>query len=847
VTLAPPRLRSIAATLLLVLAACGGSAGDPTLPVVTPPGVPGAPGSLSATAGNQSASLSWLSPASDGGSPITGYSVAILPATPSAVVTVSGTTASISGLANGTTYAFSVRATNAVGSGPASAPSGSVLPLASPPSIASVSPATGSSNGGTTVTLTGSGFVPGSGGSVVSIGGVTASVTASTSGTLVVSTPAHAAGPQSVTVTNPDGQSAVLAGAFSFVAPPATPAPLLSGLSPASGPGVGGTVVTLAGTGFVSPVSVRFGGTAATVSAQTANSIVAVAPPHAIGLVDVVVTNPDSQSSTRVAAFDYVFPADPPPTLSSAAPAQGAAAGGTTVTLGGSGFVAPVTVAFGGASATVVSVSPGAVTVVTPPHAAGPVAIVVTNADTQASTLPAGFTFTATPVIPPPSLTGATPASGPTAGGITVALAGADFDSGAAVTFGGASAPVVSRTASTLTVTAPAHGAGSVDVVVTNGSGLSATLAGGFSYVAPPVLTSVNPATGPVAGGTSVTLAGSGFVSGASGSQVTIGGATATVAGRTASTLVVTTAAHPAGAQPVTVTNPDGQSATLAGAFTFVDPPPAPSAPTLVGLTPAAGPSAGGATVVLTGTNFVTGGIVTFGGVAATIVGPVLATQITVATPAHSPGAVDVTFLNPFTGQVASIALGYAYQAVPPVIDALSIRGAPPAGGTTLTILGSGFQPGVEVTFGGAPATGIVISDATPPRKYITLTTPPQPAGAGAFVDLIVRNPDGGSATSPGFHYGPPPTITSVSVPPPDALTNMHKGALIAIAGADFSVSTGVQVQIGNLAVIVSASANELVVEAPKVNPGTYRLVVTNHDGQFGVAATAFDIVYQGP
>jgi hypothetical protein len=603
--------------------------------------------------------------------------------------------------------------------------------------------------------------------------------------------------------------------------------------------------VNIVGVDFGTPVTVHFGGIAATVSAQTATSITATAPPHALGAVDVVVTNPDTQTATRVAGYSYVFPANPPPTLSTIAPAQGTSAGGTTVTLGGSGFVAPVTVTFGAAAGTVVSSSASTVTVVTPPHAAGAVAIVLTNADIQSSTLVAGFTFTAPAVVPPPSLTGVTPASGPTAGGTTVALAGADFDVGASVAFGGQVATVLSRTTTTLTVTAPAHAAGPVNLVVTNGDSQSATLAAAFTYVAPPSLTSVTPSSGPSAGGTSVTLAGSGFVPGPGGSVVTFGGAAATVTSGTSSTLVATTSAHAAGSQPVIVTNPDGQSATLAAGFTFVAPAPGPTDPTLTGVSPPSGPTAGGTLVTLTGTNFVNGGVVTFGGVAGTIVGQVFTTQLTVSTPFSQPaGPVDVTYS--FGGKVASVQLAYTFVAPAPVIEGLSMHGAPPAGGTTLNIVGLGFQPGITATFGGAPATGLVLSDSTPPRKLLTLTVPARPAGAGEFVDIVVRNPDGQTATFVGFRYGPPPAITSVSASPA-GITNVHKGDVITIIGADFSASTGVQVQIGVLAVISSSSATQLVVVAPKNNPGTYPVVVTNHDDQFGVSPPAFSIVYPGP
>jgi Protein of unknown function (DUF4038)/Putative collagen-binding domain of a collagenase/Fibronectin type III domain/Putative Ig domain len=97
---------------------------------ITTPDVPGAPTSVVATAGNQSANLSWTNPASTGGSAISGYAIAVSPATPSAVFTVTGTVAAVASLANGTAYTFTVAAVNAVGTGPASAPSNAVTPAA---------------------------------------------------------------------------------------------------------------------------------------------------------------------------------------------------------------------------------------------------------------------------------------------------------------------------------------------------------------------------------------------------------------------------------------------------------------------------------------------------------------------------------------------------------------------------------------------------------------------------------------------------------------------------------------------------------------------------------------------
>ena len=89
--------------------------------------------------------------------------------------------------------------------------------------------------------------------------------------------------------------------------PPAT-APTISSVTPASGPGLGGTSVNIVGVDFGTPVTVHFGGIAATVSAQTATSITATAPPHALGAVDVVVTNHDDQFGVSPPAFNVVYP-----------------------------------------------------------------------------------------------------------------------------------------------------------------------------------------------------------------------------------------------------------------------------------------------------------------------------------------------------------------------------------------------------------------------------------------------------------------------------------------------------------------------------------------------------------
>ena len=90
-----------------------------------PATAPAAPTGVTATAGNASATVSWTAP-SNGGSPITSYTVTpFIGTTAQTPTTVTGnppaTTATVTGLTNGTAYTFTVPATNAVGTGPASA------------------------------------------------------------------------------------------------------------------------------------------------------------------------------------------------------------------------------------------------------------------------------------------------------------------------------------------------------------------------------------------------------------------------------------------------------------------------------------------------------------------------------------------------------------------------------------------------------------------------------------------------------------------------------------------------------------------------------------------------------
>ena len=140
------------------------------------------------------------------------------------------------------------------------------------PTVSAVSPTSGPSTGGTSVTVTGTGFT---GASAVQFGTTAATSFTVNSATSITATSPAGSGTVNVTVTTPGGTSATsVADQFAYVA-----APIVSSVSPSSGPQAGGTSVTVTGTALTGATAVKFGTTAATsFTVNSATSITATSP-----------------------------------------------------------------------------------------------------------------------------------------------------------------------------------------------------------------------------------------------------------------------------------------------------------------------------------------------------------------------------------------------------------------------------------------------------------------------------------------------------------------------------------------------------------------------------------------
>jgi hypothetical protein len=633
---------------------------------------------------------------------------------------------------------------------------------------------------------------------------------------------------------------------------PDTIAPALDRVAPNRGLIDGGTEVRLEGRGFFETVSesravateltaVWFGDAEVFEVEVISNTVIrVVTPPGIPGPVDVRLENPNGET---VCAGCFTYEAEeviePPPVvevrIDRVAPARGPSEGGTRVRIEGRGFVEgfailgdqvrdQTAILFGGNTAIDFDViDDRVIDVVTPPGSIGDRNVVVQNPNGEA--VCAGCFHYYVPV----RATAVVPDASPVEGGVAVTLTGAGLIEGTVVIVGGRSAvsPVRVDDETFTFITPPSAAAGAVDVTVLNANGRD-TLRRRLTYYQDPHLTSVEPPVGTHAGGTTVRLKGEGLLG---ATQVTFGGVPATDLRTAGPDLLVTSPSGSAGSVvDVEVIHPRGDT-RLSGAFAYVD--PAVRDVSLLSITPAYGPVAGGQTVTLAGT-----GLdhpdpqVRFGAVdadPATIV-VVDAHRLTVTVPAAAgPGAVDVQVRNDRGGSL--LADGYAYE-VPIVLSSIDPASGPAAGGTAVTLSGSGFDAEVEVRIGALFASDVTVVDA----ETITATAPPGSAGPA---DVVVRRGSGEArrqaVLAGGFTYVEPLVLAQVDPP----RGSQAGGTYVLLSGSGFTDETTVRFGAEAAAVLDRWGHNLMAVRSPAGTIGLVDVAVSA-DGESDVLVGAF-------
>jgi IPT/TIG domain len=227
-------------------------------------------------------------------------------------------------------------------------------------------------------------------------------------------------------------------------------------------------------------------------------------------------------------------------------------------------------------------------------------------------------------VVAAPTVTGASPLSGPVAGGTVVTMTGMGFQSGVTavmvvLTGGGwqreipASAMTINADGTTMSFAMPEGPAGGGKAgLVAFVPGKQAQFVPTFTY-AELAVTGASPTSGPVAGGTVVTMTGMGFQSGVTAVMVVLTGggwqreipASAMTINADGTTMSFAMPEGPVGGGVAgLVAFVPGKQGRIVPTFTYLPPPP----PTVSGATPMSGPVAGGTLVTMTGTGFERGG-----------------------------------------------------------------------------------------------------------------------------------------------------------------------------------------------------------------------------------------------
>ena len=210
------------------------------------------------------------------------------------------------------------------------------------------------------------------------------------------SSAALAAGSYNATAALSSGPWVMQMAAFSTTGVTYTNSPAISTISPASGPSLGGTMVTITGTDFQPGAVALFGAAPGGISLLNCTesggtTLTCLTPSDSTGAKDVTVVNVDGKLGSALSAYTY---ADVRPTISAINPPSGPT-NGSAITITGTNFQTGATVTIGGLPVGDVAV-PDSTTITgnTPGLPVGPADVKITNPDNGTVSSPGGFTYT---------------------------------------------------------------------------------------------------------------------------------------------------------------------------------------------------------------------------------------------------------------------------------------------------------------------------------------------------------------------------------------------------------------------------------------------------------------------
>ncbi len=649
---------------------------------------------------------------------------------------------------------------------------GATTPLS--PTVTAVTPDSGSPNGGTSVTITGTDFT---GASAVSFGTTPAHDFTVDSATEITAHSPESSGTADVTVTTSGGTSAINAPTdwFTF----SVPSPTVTTVSPASGPTVGGTSVTITGTNFTGATQVRFGAVPATTfTVNSDTSVTATSPSEAPGIVDLSVTTGSGTSNPIRPADQFDF------SLEAVGLSSTAAGPGVTALSDNPQSVGDVLVAYAevdSATPSVASVSGGGVTTWTkgvqfagsgtsdeeiwfgPITTAGastvsftwsnPVTDDTTDYGVQEFSALGSSTVwaldNAGTLDNASSTTLAFPAATPAASGelyFGYAVSGATASAGTTPGFAYTPSTLGNMTAYDADVSGAVSPTATQSPADTSSSVAVLLRASDGPVPSTPTVGAVGPDNGVTFGGDSVTITGTNL---AGATAVQFGSVPATFFPVSATQVSAVSPPSTAGTVDVTVTTAGGTSAVNAPADQFIYRAPPP--PLVDEVSPASGSTQGGGTVTIDGNNFTGVSAVMFGTVAATTFIIDSGGVITAASPPDS-GTVDITVTNPQgTSAVNAPADRFTFVAPPPLpppptVGTIDPSSGPVAGGTSVLITGTNFTGATAVYFGTSPATAFTVDSDSALRAT-------SPAGSAGTVDVTVVTPGGTSPAVPADRF----------------------------------------------------------------------------------------------